>query len=140
ELDDGSLVAGGRFQNVDGVAKKYLAKLDADGALDADWPAASPNTDVNSVAQQADGKFVVAGTFSAANGWSVGLDRLNADGSLDTSFNDGNVGFGPNTDVYQVAVQDDGKILVLIDPATYNGPASYNGAPVSDLFRLEADG
>src|SRR2546426_6585154 len=48
------------------------------------------NGPVNSMAVQADGKILVAGGFNTLGGESrTNIGRLNADGTLDTSFNPG---------------------------------------------------
>ena len=61
---------------------------------------------------QPDGKILVGGNFGLVNGESRnGIARLNADGTLDTAFNPGK-GTGYYRDVYSVALQTDGKILV----------------------------
>jgi hypothetical protein len=64
-----------------------------------------------SLALQADGKILVVGDFTTLGGQSRNyIGRLNADGTLDTSFNPGAGGTYP--DVTSLAVQADGKILV----------------------------
>src|SRR5713226_8448510 len=63
--------------------------------------------DVRSLAVQADGNILVGGQFTTLGGQSrLCIGRLNADGTLDTSFN-------PGADylVNSLAVQADGKIL-----------------------------
>ncbi len=65
-------------------------------------------TRVEAVAVQPDGKIVVGGNFPRVNGVAQpGLARLNADGSLDTTFNS-----GPSIFVNDIVIQPDGKILV----------------------------
>jgi uncharacterized delta-60 repeat protein len=71
------------------------------------------------VARQGDGKLVVAGETTA--GFDVGVVRLNANGSLDPSFDgDGRKTFGYAGDdgARAVLVQSDGKLVV----AGYGGP------------------
>src|SRR6266851_5144183 len=63
---------------------------------------------VFSLAVQADGKILVGGDFTTLGGQGRNsIGRLNADGTLDTSFN-----LGADLYVYCLAVQADGKILV----------------------------
>jgi uncharacterized delta-60 repeat protein len=89
-----------------------------DPMFDMDGKATTPvgnfSNGVNSVALQADGKIVVAG-YSYGTDPDFGLARLNADGSLDTSFGtNGKVltDFGGSFDrAYAVALQADGKIV-----------------------------
>ena len=71
-----------------------------------------PFPNVYALALQPDGKILVGGNFGLVNGESRnGIARLNADGTLDTAFNPGK-GTGYYRDVYSVALQTDGKILV----------------------------
>jgi len=59
---------------------------------------------------QPDGKVVVGGSFQFVNAATrINLARLNADGTNDETFN---VGDGPDRQVYSVAFQPDGKIIV----------------------------
>ncbi|HQB16853.1 MAG TPA: hypothetical protein PLT00_09100, partial [Verrucomicrobiota bacterium] len=68
---------------------------------------------VYSLAVQADGKILVGGEFTTLGGQPRHhLARLNADGTLDPTFNPG-AGNPQTVDrVYSLAVQADGKILV----------------------------
>ena len=138
---DGKLVVAG-FSYSDGLHFS-LIRLNTDGSLDASF-----DTDGkiivslglgydygHSVIQQADGKLVVAGYSSTNNGKEFSLIRLNADGSLDTSFGtDGKllvpVGYGEG---YSVIQQADGKLVVAGN--SYNG-SNYDFC----LIRLNTDG
>ena len=96
-----------------------------------------PDGEVRGLALQTDGKVIVAGfsTWSAPPPRS-GIARLNVDGSVDTTFDPGAgiAGDTPNTGVYSVAVQADGKVLV---GGVYD---TFNGAAHSGIARLNADG
>jgi uncharacterized delta-60 repeat protein len=70
-------------------------------------------------ALQSDGKLIIAGSFdrrnSSTSGTHFGLIRLNADGSLDTTFGSGGLATAVFAGIEQatsVALQADGKILV----------------------------
>src|SRR5438874_1376017 len=70
------------------------------------------NAAVLAVAVQADGKILVGGDFSALGGGTgttarAHIGRLNADGSVDTSFNP-----GADNAIWAFVVQPDGKIVV----------------------------
>ena len=71
-----------------------VARLYADGSLDADLDPGA-NGIVYALAVQPDGKIVVGGVFTTLGGGGTGtttrnrIGRLNADGSVDTSFNPG---------------------------------------------------
>ena len=84
---DGKIVIGGLFIFVNGSVRNHIARLNADGSLDAGFDPNS-NGEVYSLAIQTDGKIVIAGVFSnlSGMGWNY-LARVNADGSSDIGFN-----------------------------------------------------
>lgn len=66
---------------------------------------------------QPDGKFLVGGEFTQIGSTTKRhIARLNADGTLDTSFN-----ASTDDDVYAIALQSDGKILIGGDFKVVNG-------------------
>ncbi|SDY22259.1 WD40 repeat domain-containing protein [Hymenobacter psychrophilus] len=94
----------------------------------------TPPQNVNTLAVQPDGKVLVAGGFDFVNGALVGkLQRLNADGSTDATFNPN--GTGANGYINDLLLQPDGKILVA--GATFT---TFNGQPRVMLVRLNANG
>lgn len=138
---DGRLLIGGTFTSVNDTARGNVARLNADGTLD---PGFSPNANgaVNAIAVQADGKILLGGAFTAlrpnseATSTNRGyLARVNADGTLDTSYN---VIF--NAYITAVTVQPDGMALVAGSFATVQ-PTGVD-KPVDRLrfIRLKADG
>lgn len=122
-----------------------LSALGADGSLDSTFDAgvAWRNGAVNDFARQSTGKIVLGGNFSVVDGRSYNcVARLNADGSLDPTFNIGR-GAGFNTvgctgEVRAIAVQADDKILVGGSFGTFGdtGPSQFR----SYLARLNPDG
>lgn len=77
------------------------------------------NNSVNVITVQSDGKILVGGDFTQFNGSPAGhIVRLNSDGSLDTSFA-ATTGFNDN--VFAIALQSNGNILVGGQFSTYNG-------------------
>ena len=105
----------------------------ADGDLDTTFNTAVDNGQINAIAVQADGKILIGGTFTTVGGVSRnGIARLNADGSLDVSFNPGTGANTPN--VGAVALQTDGKILIGGFFSNVGGQAR------ASLARLNADG
>lgn len=104
---DGSLLVGGFFTTTNGSSTPYLARFDASGALDTTYaPSLAANRVVNTLAPAANNKFYV-GHLSGG-----GLRRLNANGTLDNTFNAPTVGTGTNGSVYAVRELADGKVLV----------------------------
>ena len=79
---------------------------------------------------QPDGKIVVGGAFTTLGGQARNyIGRLNADGTLDATFNP-----GAGNDVHALAVQADGKIVVGGSFTTLGGQARNH------IGRLNADG
>src|SRR5262249_52085243 len=70
---------------------------------------------------QADGKILAGGSFYNLGGQARNrIGRLNADGTLDTTFNP-----GADYAVYSLAVQPDGRILVAGTFYTLGGQTCY---------------
>jgi uncharacterized delta-60 repeat protein len=131
---DGKILIGGNFTSVDGVVCGCMARLNADGTLDTGFDADPGATgSLDGIIALADGKILIIGAFGSWNGttrWYVA--RLNADGSLDTSFNIGSgfLGGYPGS----LALQPDGKILIG------GSFTSFNGVARGGLARLNTDG
>ncbi|GAB2943693.1 hypothetical protein GCM10027048_05500 [Hymenobacter coalescens] len=110
---DGKLIIWGTFTSYRGTPRNYIARLNADGSLDASFATTGTGLDngLNTVALQADGKIVVAGAFTQYNGTPrPSVARLNPDGTLDAAFAPSNTGL--TTSLHTLAVQPDGRILV----------------------------
>lgn len=94
------------------------------------------NAAVTAIAEQSDGKVIVGGNFTSLNGQPVGrLVRLNADGTLDTTFMSG-LGTGANDIVLAAGIQANGDILVAglfsqIDGTVVNKVARIYGSTIS---------
>jgi uncharacterized delta-60 repeat protein len=110
----GQIMVGGSFTKFDGVARKYVARLDADGTLDTDFDTSTgPNSWVQALLIQSDNKVLIGGDFTQVGTVSQSyLARLNPDGSLDTSFTPA---AAIDNDVYGLASQPDRKVLVTGD-------------------------
>ena len=82
---------------------------------------------------QPDGKFLVAGQFTKANGTArQNIARFNPNGTLDTSFDPGaGLDFGPRG----MILQSDNKILIYGNFTTVNGVARFAG-----IARLNSNG
>jgi len=144
---DGKVLLGGRFTSLqpNGAAsatpRNYIARVNADGTLDPGFDPKAGDA-VYSVAVQADGKVLLGGLFNSLqpNGAASTtprnrIARVNADGTLDTTFDP-----KANSDVLSVAVQADGKVLlggtfISLQP---NGAAS--ATPRNKIARVNADG
>lgn len=133
-LPDGKVLAAGRFQTVGDQFRDGIARFTSDGALD---PTFTPTMAYQSVwvydlALQPDGKVLVAGTLqeSIAPNRQKGIIRLNVNGSLDTSFDTGDLTYP----VEHVTLLQGGKVLL--------GGLGYvvNGTTTVGVTRLNADG
>jgi uncharacterized delta-60 repeat protein len=103
----------------------------AAGDLDLSFDTGSGiNGAVRAVVVQADGKFLIGGGFNLVNGTSRdGVARLNANGTLDTSFNPGSGYVG----VRAIALQPDGKVLI-------GDFFNVSGSPRHRIARLNPNG
>ncbi len=108
----GKILVGGNFTAFDGLARRRLARLNADGSLDATFNVGNgANGPVRSIGLQSDGKVIVAGDFTRFNDLTVnGIMRLNEDGSLDETFNPGS---GANGRIWSVGVRDTVSPIVV---------------------------
>jgi uncharacterized delta-60 repeat protein len=120
---DGKVLAGGEFNTFNGEQHAKLIRLNEDGSVDDTFDIGSgPNDHVTGLLQQADGKIIVVGRFTTFNGEPHNrICRLNADGSLDPTFDAGTGFTDPNPAPYELVVQPNGKVLVGGNFFTYNG-------------------
>ena len=118
-----------------GLAAYFPVSARAQNAGNVDLtfdPGVGPSNPIYALAVQPDGKIVIGGNFLYLGGYTVdGFARLNADGSIDFTFNPGD---GADQRVLVVALQPDGKVLIGGAFTTVNG-YSRNG-----LARLNTDG
>lgn len=111
-LPGGGAIVGGTFSSVPGLSGgRYLFKVGEDGVVDSTFNPA-PSSSVHSLALQADGKILVGGNFTTIGGGnSSRIARLNADGTLDSTFAT-NLGSGANQRVDAIAVLPNDKIVL----------------------------
>jgi len=130
---DGRVLIAGSFTSVSGSSRNRIARLNTSGTLDATFnPGTGAGGTINAIAVQGDGRILIAGAFTNYNGTTIiRVARLNANGTLDATFNPG---AGPNGSVFALALQNDGKVLIggLF--------TSVSGQVRGRLARLNADG
>lgn len=108
------------------------------GSVDPSFSAGSgPNGNILAMARQTDGRILVGGNFTTFAGASrSALARLNADGSLDTTFN---AVLGPNgtnaPDVREIVIDGSGRVLIAGIFTSVHGDTNR-----TLVARLNADG
>jgi uncharacterized delta-60 repeat protein len=111
-----------------------INRANPDGTIDPTFNAQFSGTYpwVLNIAIQPDGKILIVGTFDHVGGQiAYGVARLNADGSVDPTFN---TGTGPDIVPQGLALQPDGKVLIS------GSFKSFNGTAVNGLVRLNTNG
>lgn len=83
--DDGKIIVGGFFSEINGVLRNRIARLNEDGSLDDSFnPGVGVGGTLYSMAIQPDGKILIGGIFGSYGGVSINnFARINPDGTLD---------------------------------------------------------
>jgi len=131
-LADGSLLVGGEFSHYGIIERSGLLKLTDKAQLKTDFqPVIDQAGTIGSLAQQPDGKLLLAGSFREINGMPANnIGRLNLDGTLDPAFNMA----GVNGRIDKVVVQSTGQIIVA------GAFTEADKQPALYVARLTADG
>ncbi|MFA7234307.1 MAG: delta-60 repeat domain-containing protein [Terrimicrobiaceae bacterium] len=135
---DGQIVLGGSFTAVNGVPRQNLARLNADGTLDAGFisqAAEGPNGPVAALLLLPDGSVIAGGNFTTAGNLVRGdLVKFKPDGTADAEFGAMEGGVATNGSVSALALQPDGSIIVGGSFTT------FYGQPRRGVARLNVDG
>ena len=134
--DDGKIVGLGKYSDADDDAIA-IVRYTVNGSLDNTFGVGGKDTinvlgltEPKEVKIQADGKILI---LSYVSGFDIEVIRLNADGSIDNTFDgDGRVVIDPTANMdypYDMTIQNDGKIVLC-------------GTTSEDIFlvRLNSDG
>src|SRR5690554_6257383 len=135
---DGKILIGGHYGSYNGTTSVLITRLNSDGTIDNSFDAsANFSTAMDGFYGQVytmkllpDGKIMIGGNYGNTNSLAIGVDRLNADGSLDATFQTTH-----STDLRNFAldVQPGGKVFA----------ANVNFGVPSEAFvveRYNADG
>ncbi|MCE3076331.1 T9SS type A sorting domain-containing protein [Chryseobacterium gwangjuense] len=108
---DGKILVGGNFSTFNGVSQARVARLNANGNLDTTFiPGTSIDASVQTLAVQPDNKVIIGGLFTKyGTTLSNKIMRLNADGTLDTSFD---VGGGANNTINKLVLDQNNNVLI----------------------------
>ncbi|MGY3088464.1 putative delta-60 repeat protein [Hymenobacter sp. UYAg731] len=117
EQADGKLVVAGFLEAANGTLSRALVRLNPDGSRDPGFQVSlsnGPSDVVENVLLQPDGNIILSGIFSTVQGQARrALARLLPTGALDPSFD---AALPANTRAGRLALQPDGKLLVLLGP------------------------
>ena len=108
---DGKILLAGHFDGVAGRRLNGVARFNADGSRDGTFrPGTGTTAFVWALALRPDGKILAVGDFKDFSGKPCcRLVRLDTDGTVDMDFKTGS---GADGQVFAVALQPDGKIVV----------------------------
>jgi uncharacterized delta-60 repeat protein len=119
---------------VNGASAQPVIRLHADGSYDSAFIAAPADSGVDGMLLQPNGKVLIGGIFQQVGGQPRhALARLDANGSLDTSFGDLHFSLDagdPNGYIYGLAAQADGRIVVI------GNFTLADGQPHSEIARV----
>ncbi len=132
-LPSGKILLGGQFNEFNGVAVKYLVRLNANGSVDQNFNyQTGVNGAVYTIAQQPDGKILIGGWFKKFGTLNRNrVARIFPNGDLDDTFSA--TATGASDQVYNMKLLDDGKVLVC------GQFAQYDGNWVNRMIRLNGD-
>ena len=132
---DGKVVIGGWFTSYNSSSINYLIRLNTDGSMDNSFYSGTGfDANIEAVAQQLDGKWIVTGFFDFFNSTPCPrIARLNTNGTIDSSFNPG-TGPGASGFIGSIKLQSDGRIVLA------GSFSNFNGVPDTSIVRINSNG
>lgn len=132
-LPNGKIFIGGNFKAYNGKSINGIARLNADGSLDAGFRSGLAEGDVVHVMLlQANNQLIIAGTFKKYGKTKANqIARINANGTLDTTFT---ATTGANGSITKAVMDPRGKIIII---GTFT---QYNNSRANGIVRLNANG
>ena len=147
---DGKILLGGDFYYYNGVQRLGIVRINSNGSIDTSFNPTVLNTYYRSIVTditiQPNGQIILLGLFSppTAGATQKNIIRLNADGSIDTTFTIGDtvgslsfngvIGVSLYSPIAKAVLQPDGKIIIA------GAFDKYNGTNVKCLVRLNTNG
>jgi uncharacterized delta-60 repeat protein len=140
---DGKVMVGGDFTTVSGVSSNRIVRLLSGGTIDATFNVGTGFAQTGGNCQILDialtnGKYLVSGQFGSYNGTTAkALVRINSDGSIDTTLNQG-AGFTYNISGFSLPSIPlaDGNIVVGGDLSAYDGVSTPKIAVLTPFGKL----
>lgn len=149
QLSDGRIIFGGTFANYSSLTGvNRLAIVSSSGTIGTsettfinnavrNGTTAKFNNTISAIAEQPDGKIIVAGNFTSYGGNTSynRIVRFNTDGTLDTTFMNNVQGKFTIGSITRIRIEDTGHIFVC-------GSFTYASTPFNsvNLVRLNSDG
>ena len=146
---DGKILVGGIFTVASGLPRSGVARFNADGTPDPTFDAGNIGVaqglltvttggTIEVIKVQTDGKIFIGGNFHRdEENINKAIERLNADGSRDTSFQSSII----NAGIGDIEIQTNGKIVVGGNfQITATNPANGQTVIFRHLARLNTDG
>ncbi len=128
---DGRTLAAGSYLGAGQLLRHFLVLLDGNGRIDPAFDSKqSPNGQINALALLPKNRLLVAGSFTEIGGAKRSrVAVLESNGKLNSDFDPMS---GPDSDVYAVAVEPDGSIVIggsfrFVDGVPRNGIARLHG-------------
>jgi len=140
---DGKILVGGIFTTMRGTTVNRLARLNTNGTLDTGFNTGGTigaDDNIRAFIPLDTGKIIVGGDFINIRGTlQNGFARLNSNGTLDTTFNTGaNPGVVGPTSIFDMALQEDGKIILVGDFQSFRDTTLSANSP--EIARSNDDG
>lgn len=133
-LEDKKTLVFGNFKKFNGASASRITRLLEDGSLDTSFNTSQSeaNNLIKTAVLQADGKIIMGGNFTKYNETVANrIIRTLPDGTVDDTFI---IGSGFNSQLYAMAAQQDGKIIVG------GNFTRYNDVSAGRLLRLLPNG
>jgi len=141
--DDGKIIIAGLLSSLPGSPSGSIktARFNPDFTLDNSFASTfQSDHPVIGMRLLANGKILIAGNFTTINGTDYRkLVRLNADGTLDQTFEMNGNSFNSGGAVYSADVQSDGKIVLYHNLTNHQGNILQNNNVSCFIIRLEGD-
>lgn len=129
---DQKVIIAGNFTKFNDLPAGHIIRLFPDGSRDLTFNSSGTDGTIEAIVIQSNGKILIGGRFNNFNGAAIShLVRLNQDGSTDSGFN---IGEGFDKNVYAIALQSDGKIIVG------GNFLSFNRSSQKRILRLNSNG
>lgn len=131
--NDGKILIAGQFSRYNRMWTQKITRIHPDGSPDLSFLEIPLSTHyIKSLAIQKDGKILIGGWFNHTHDRKdSNIVRLNPDGSRDNTFNTGK---GANNVIQDIALQEDGKIIVV------GNFTKFNETKTGYITRLNPDG